>query len=318
MRTQQPLRVTVLAGGPDGERDVSLASGRAVASSLRDAGHDVRLEDALPTDLSALDVPCDVVFPAMHGAWGEGGPLQVELEKRGLAYVGSEPDAAAIAMDKVAAKKVWEAAGIPVPRGRLVGSIGPVEVDHDAVIKPIAGGSSLDVFVRHAPAGGVADVAQPIAYLLAKYGRCMVEELVVGHEMTVGVLLGEALPPIWIDTGTTANGWFDYNAKYRPDGAAHRFELPPGVSQATVRAMTEACVEAGEAIGCRDLYRADVIVRADGTFALLEINTMPGCTGRSLLPDAAREAGIEFAAMCDRLVQAAAARRDKRSAERAA
>ncbi len=301
---QRPLTVTVLSGGPDPERDISLTSGRAVAASLAEAGHCVKLCDATPDDLSALDVPCDVVFPAMHGAWGEGGPLQLELEQRGFAYVGSGPEAAAVAMDKAAAKRVLAEAGLPVPQGELATTAGPHRAEHGVVIKPVSGGSSLDVFIR--PDGG--DITEPVNYLVARYGRCIIEELVVGFEMTVGILGDIALPPIWIDTSTVDGGWFDYAAKYQADGARHRFDLPPTVDAELAEQISAASLAAHSALGCRDLSRADLIVRRDGTFALLEVNTMPGFTGRSLLPDAARQAGVCFAELCDRLVQVAASR----------
>jgi D-alanine-D-alanine ligase len=304
------LRVTVLAGGPDAERDVSLASGRAVAAALSDAGQAVHFADAMPDDLAALDVPCDVVFPAMHGAWGEGGPLQGEMESRGLAYVGSGP-AAAVAMDKHACKQRLVAAGLPVPRGELVTGVGVTKAAGSVVIKPVAGGSSVDVFLRDADASGSSDIAEAVHYLVARYGRCLVEDRLVGREVTVGVLGEVALPPVWIDPKGTAAGWFDYAAKYdAKQGAAHRFDLPPE----WIAPLQAAAVAAHQAVGCRDLSRVDAIVAEDGTFKILEINTMPGFTGRSLLPDAAREAGIDFPALCDRLVRVAANRSLRRAA----
>ncbi len=310
----QPLRVTVLAGGPDAERGVSLASGRAVAAALSDAGHDVHFADAGPDDLSALDVPCDVVFPAMHGPWGEGGPLQDELEQRGLAYVGSRPEAARRSMDKMDAKAVFDTHGIQTPDARLIDSVGPVEVHHDVVVKPLAGGSSLDVFIRRVdPATGKADVDAAVSYLLARYGTCMVERLVEGIEMTVGVLGTEALPPIWIDASNTTAGWFDYGAKYRPDGAPHRFDMPDFVTPDVIVRLCDVATKAHEKLGCRDLSRADMMVTTTGEIWLLEVNTMPGFTGRSLLPDAARHAGLGFEALCDGLVRRAAARSEQAS-----
>ena len=304
------MQITVLAGGPDAERDVSLTSGRAVAAALIEAGHHVHLADATPGDLSALDVPCDVVFPAMHGAWGEGGPLQAELETRGVRFVGSGSVAAAIGMSKVATKLAWQNAGLPTPAFRHVTRGGVERVPGPCVVKAATGGSSIDVFLRPTAPEGEADVAEPVSYLLAKYGEALVEQMVVGREMTVGILFDEPLPPIWIDSAGTDAGWFDYTAKYSdgPAASAHRFDLPPDLSPAGAKQLQELCLEAHRAIGCRDLSRVDVMLDADGRPFLLEINTMPGFTGRSLLPDAARHAGMSFAQLCDRLVQEAAGR----------
>ncbi len=310
------MHITVLAGGPDPEREVSLTSGRAVAAGLIDAGHTVHLADATPDDLSALDLPCDVVFPAMHGAWGEGGPLQAELETRGLNFVGSDSVAAAVGMSKVATKLAWQAAGLPTPAFRHVTRPGLERVPGPCVVKAATGGSSIDVFLRPTIAEGEADVREPVDYLLAKYGEALVEQLVPGHEMTVGILFDEPLPPIWIDSAGTAAGWFDYKAKYSDGQAAsaHRFDLPPELSPAAARDLQALCLEAHRTIGCRDLSRVDVMLDADGRPFLLEINTMPGFTGRSLLPDAARHAGIGFSALCDRLAHVAADRGRRRVA----
>ena len=301
------MRITVLAGGPDSERDVSLASGRAVAAALKKAGHAVRFADVSPGDLSALEWPCDAVFPALHGAWGEGGGLQVELERRGLPFVGSVSTAARLGMDKAAAKEVWADAGLSTPAWRVIDRPGLATVEGPCVVKSLTGGSSLDCFLRPCPPEGTADVAGPVAYLVAKHGRCLVEELIVGVELTVGVLGDTALPPIWVDSARTAAGWFDYQAKYSTDdaAAAHRFDLPPHVDAAELQRLA---VAAHHTLGCRDLSRVDFMVDAAGRPFLLEINTMPGFTGRSLLPDAARFAGIDFSDLCDRLARAAANR----------
>ena len=298
------MNITVLAGGPDPERDVSLASGRAVAAALKDAGHAVRLADAGPGDLSALDAPCDVVFPAMHGPWGEGGDLQEALENRGIPFVGSGSAAARLGMDKAATKQCWRDAGLATPDWRLVTRPGLRRVLGPVVVKPIGGGSSIDTFLR--PLGG--DVGDAVDYLLARYGRCLVETMARGVEVTVGVLFDAPLPPIWVDSAATAAGWFDYTAKYSTDdnaAAAHRFDLPAKID---ANALQRLALAAHRAVGCRDLSRVDLIVGDDGRATLLEVNTMPGFTGRSLLPDAARRAGVEFVELCDRLALAAAVR----------
>ena len=239
----------------------------------------------------------------MHGAWGEGGALQAELERRGVPFVGSGSKAARLGMDKAAAKTAWRRAGLATPASRLVTRPGVRRADRPCVVKPVGGGSSIDCFVR--PAGG--DVGEAVDYLLARYGACLIEDFVDGHELTVGVLLGDALPPIWVDAAGTDAGWFDYKAKYSTtDGAAaHRFDLPAGADAGELQRLALA---AHATVGCRDLSRVDLMLDRGGRPWLLEVNTMPGFTGRSLLPDAARRAGIEFADLCDLLVNAAANR----------
>ena len=312
------MRITVLAGGPSSERDISLTSGRAVAAALKDAGHTVHFADVTPEDLSGLDIPCDAVFPTLHGAWGESGELQALLEDRGIPFVGSGSAASRLGMDKVQTKTAWQQAGLPTPPFQLVTEPSVRTAPGPCVVKPVDGGSSIDTFLRKAPAEEPVDIEGPVSYLVAKYGRCMVEGFVDGFEMTVGILFDRPLPPIWIDP---AEGqWFDYQQKYNAvGGALHRFDLPPVVTgdDTFVERLQAIAVEAHAVVGCRDLSRVDVIIDRAGGIHLLEINTMPGFTGRSLLPDAAREAGIDFVTLCDALV-VEAANRDGRSAARLA
>ena len=301
------MRVTVLAGGPSNEREISLTSGRAVAAALKAAGHHVHFADVQPEDLSALDVPADVVFPVLHGAWGESGELQEILEARGVPFVGSGSAASRLGMDKIATKRAWQAAGLPTPPFRLVEAPVIRTAPGPCVVKPVAGGSSIDTFLRKdAAPEEPTDIEGPVSYLVAKYGRCMVEQFVDGYELTVGILFDRALPPIWIDPGE--GQWFDYQQKYSPSGAAHRFDLPPVIDAAGVAALQEMCLDAHRVIGCRDLSRVDVMLDRAGRPFLLEVNTMPGFTGRSLLPDAAREAGLDFPSLCDALATHAARR----------
>ena len=300
---RRPLRVTVLAGGPSNERDVSLTSGRAVAAALKDAGHAVYLADVTPDDLSALDAPADVIFPVLHGEWGESGELQAILEARGLAFVGSGSAASRLGMDKVATKQKWIAAGLPTPAFQLLASPTLKTVSGPCVVKPVSGGSSIDCFLKRCAPETECDVEDAVHFLVAKYGRCMVETLVDGYELTVGILFDRPLPPIWVDPGD--GQWFDYKSKYSPDGAAHRFDLPPLADAAAIQRL---CLKAHRVVGCRDLSRVDLMLDRAGRPWLLEINTMPGFTGRSLLPDAARQSGLNFPALCDALAANAAGR----------
>ena len=302
-RSRRPLQVTVLAGGPSNERDVSLTSGRAVAAALMEAGHVVHLADVTPENLSALDRPADVIFPVLHGAWGESGELQAILEARGLAFVGSGSAAGRLGMDKVATKRAWLDAGLPTPAFQDLASPTLKSVSGPCVVKPVSGGSSIDCFLKRCEPEGDCDVEGAVNFLVAKYGRCMVERLVDGYELTVGILFDRPLPPIWVDPGD--GQWFDYKSKYSPDGAAHRFDLPPVTDVTEIQRL---CLEAHRVVGCRDLSRVDLMLDRSGRPWLLEINTMPGFTGRSLLPDAARQSGLDFPALCDALATNASRR----------
>jgi len=310
------MRVMVLAGGPDREREVSLMSGAEVAAALTVAGHEVRVMDAGPDDLSALSAfeqwNGDVIFPAMHGPWGEGGPLQNEMEQRGVAYVGCGPDAASLCMDKVATKQVLRAAGVPTPDWEVVEQGKALGLDAPAVVKPTNDGSSVDTWLCHDEDA----FGEAVAQAHSKEARFMAERMIVGKELTVGVLdggvmaanqddaqrVGEpiALQPIWI---MPAGGTYDYQAKYFRDDTQYEFDIDvPGELLERIKAKA---IRAYRLLGCRHLCRVDFLVDDQGCAWVLEVNTMPGFTTHSLLPMAAAEAGLAMPQLTDRLVRAA-------------
>jgi D-alanine-D-alanine ligase len=301
------MRVTVLYGGPSAERDVSLVSGKAVARGLREAGHDVFEVDIRPEDLSPLDRACDVVFPVLHGAWGESGELQEILEQRGLPFVGSGSRASRLGMDKVLTKRAWEAAGLPTPPYQVCLSDGydrakgPDKIKAPCAVKAFDSGSSIDVFVCKAQ----PDANRACEAILSKHGKVLVERFIKGPELTVGLLEEKPLAPIRI---VPKREFFDYEAKYKSNETEHRFDT--GMTREVVERCRELARLANNVVGARDLARVDIMLdEADG-FApyLLEINTLPGFTSRSLLPEAAAHGGIPFAQLVDRLVRRAHAR----------
>jgi len=301
---EKKLQITVLSGGPSAEREVSLNSGRAVAAALESLGHDVHLADIAPDSLAALDIPADVVFIALHGTFGEDGGLQQILEKRGIRYTGSGPQASALAMDKVAAKCRFIEAEVPTPRFDVVSTDRvQVTLEHwrpPVVIKPIADGSSVDITIAR-DADTLRDV---LTAMTRKYGRCLVEQYISGSELTVGVLNGEALPSIQI---VTKREFYNYEAKYLDNDTEYLFDIP--LPEAVLERVRELSVEASQALGCRDFCRVDWIV--DGHTQqphALEVNTIPGFTDHSLLPKAARRAGLSFASLCQAIVESAMAR----------
>lgn len=301
------MRVLVLAGGPDAERAVSLASAKAVAAALRERYaveyHEIDRPDA--ASLAAL--PGDVVFPVLHGRWGEGGPLQDLLEADGRPYVGSGPRAARLAMDKLASKLAAARCGVTTAAAGVLNADDPTPpIDLPVVIKPVFEGSSVglhicrdldgwDAAVRAVRADGRTDVY-------------MVERFVAGREVTQplveieGVLT--AMPAVEI---VPAAGSYDYAAKYERTDTRYVVgpELPPGVAER----MASASLAIARAMGVRHLARVDFILPAgiggcEPSF--LEINTMPGFTATSLLPKAAATRGLDMPGLCALLVEAAA------------
>ncbi|TWT45350.1 D-alanine--D-alanine ligase Ddl [Phycisphaerae bacterium RAS1] len=313
------LKITVLRGGPSAEREVSLVSGAAIAEALRRRGHDVFESDIGPDNLAALERAADVVFPALHGTFGEDGQAQRIMESRGIRFVGSGAAASAMAMDKVATKQVAVAAGIRTPAYGAVNSVaaGPragrrepeaSRSDHGrhggrplphfasppvpVVVKPADQGSSVKTFIIR-DEGGVEPAVRDV---LSSFSRALVEQFIEGDELTVGILGDQALPPICI---RPRQGFYDYAAKYQADDTEYVFESHPA---AILRQAQEWSLLLHQRLGCRHLSRVDWICDRDGKLWMLEINTLPGFTSHSLVPKAAARVGVAFDELCERLV----------------
>jgi len=309
-RTGRALDITVLMGGPSTERDVSLDSGRAIADALERVGHRVSRDDILPTDTRALDREgVDVVFIALHGEFGEDGHVQALCEDRGLAYIGSGPRASELAMDKAAAKQVFRREGLATPDWIIVeeyddpaeGAERVAAMDMPVVVKPVSGGSSVDVTIaRDADARDRA-----MENLLDTYSRAMIEQFIDGRELTVGILGGQVLPIIEI---VPPEEFYDKAAKYTDCGTQYVFDH--GLDAGAVRATQAAALATHDALGCRDLSRADIMLDAAGTPWVLEVNTIPGFTSHSLLPMAAARVGISFDQLVDGIAAMALARHE--------
>jgi D-alanine-D-alanine ligase len=304
------MKVTVLYGGPSAEREVSLVSGKAVIEGLQSMGHEVFPSDVSPEDLSGLDRPADVIFPVLHGQFGESGELQQILEQRKLAFVGSGSAASRLGMNKANTKIAWENAGLPTPRWMYVNadtyepSAGPEGLFAPCVVKAVDSGSSIDVYVCRT----VEQAREATDKLVAKYGRALVEQFIKGTELTVGILEERPLAPIRIKT---PQGFYDYDAKYKGQTTEYLFDV--GLPANVVENVREIARKAHQVVGCRDLSRVDFMVDEAHNPYLLEINTLPGFTPRSLLPKAAKHAGIEFGPLVDRLVRRAYDRRSSAS-----
>lgn len=294
-----PLDITVLAGGPGAEREVSIQSGRAVAVALTGLGHRVSLCDISPADLSPLDRSADFVFIALHGEFGEDGTVQAELDARGIPYCGSGAAASRLAMDKVASKRRIEQADIPTPPYVVIDrenqGLGDLAPGPPVVVKPTASGSSVDTFI----ARDLVGARRAIGDVVGKYGAALVERYVSGPELTVGILGDRALPVCEI---RTHREFYDYQAKYLDDDTQYLFDLDlPPVLLTHVQQLGLA---AHRALGCRAFSRVDFMVDAETMKPyFLEVNTIPGFTNHSLLPKAAERVGISFEQLVQRIVE---------------
>ncbi len=362
-----PLRVCVLLGGDTGERDVSLHSGMSVASALLHRGHAACLldpatgktdrldgsrseapDDSLLTayralrpkprtilqSLARLDpADVDVVAIALHGGAGEDGRIQAILDLAGIPYVGSGPAASAVAMDKVLAKRVMGAEGIPLARQILWGAgwtgeaTPPPPGDHElaeiggypVVVKPISGGSTIGITIVRAAGDWGEAWAAAVGQVDPERGL-MVEEYIAGRELTVGVLDrailelssseietirgAQALPIVEI---VPKSGFYDYRRKYT--AGETEYVAPARLPAEVAERLARLGLAAYETLGCRDMGRVDFRLSPEGRVACLEVNTVPGMTATSLLPKAAATSGIGFDDLVDRLCRRAWSRR---------
>jgi D-alanine-D-alanine ligase len=294
-------RVAVIMGGTSNEREVSLKSGAAVVEGLKEAGFDVvpvvleqdRL-DQLPSDVEA-------VFIALHGGYGENGGVQADLDKLGVPYTGPGAAASRITIDKIATKRVLEAAGVPTaPYDVLPRGVEVTQLPLPVVVKPPRDGSSVGI-------SKVAEHAQWAAALSAArevdpQGEVLVEAYIPGREWTVGVVDGQALPVVEIQA---PNGWYGFSEKYTK--GVTNYVFPESQEDAPIIAKCQVlALLAFKAAGCRGVSRVDFRVSPEGQPYVLEINTIPGFTATSLLPKAAARTGLSFSALCARLLSTAA------------
>ena len=296
------LNITVMLGGPGAEREVSLRSGAAVALALRSLGHNVSEVDPKNGEFT-LPPATDVVFLALHGTYGEDGTVQNQLDKLGMVYTGCNAEASRIAFDKVLTKRKCRAAGVPTAKFVVTNSLQtlfPTQLETPLVVKPVRQGSSVGLqFVEH-----VEDWKPALAESLKFDTEILVEEKVTGRETTVGILEDEALPVVEV---RPKDGAYDYRNKYTA-GRTDYF-CPADFDKTVTKKIQAAALGAFRAIGGRDYARVDVMVRENGEPVVLEVNTLPGMTETSLLPKAAAAAGLDYAALCQRMVDLALKRK---------
>jgi len=290
-------------GGPSAEREISLISGKAVLAALREKGVDAHAFDPAERDLFELKRDGFArAFIALHGRFGEDGTVQGALEVLGVPYTGSGVMASALAMDKWRTKLVWGASDIPTPRFAMLkaGTAWDRVLDVlglPLIVKPAREGSTLGLTkVRTAP-----DLVPAYEFAARFDDLVLAEEFIEGQELTASILGDTALPLVRIEA---PGGNYDYQNKYFTDDT--RYHCPAGVRPEVEQEIRRVALKGFRVLGCRGWGRADVMLRPDGSYSFLEMNTSPGMTGHSLVPIAARAAGLGYADLCVKILEGAA------------
>ena len=304
------MKVAVLKGGMSSEREVSLVSGAACAKALRGIGYDVTEIDvthSLWEQLKAAQP--DVIFNALHGDWGEDGRVQGVLDMYEKPYTHSGVMASALAMDKYRAKHVLKAVGITVADGGLfnrldVAKSHPIALPY--VVKPNGQGSSKSVYIIK---GDVSEQGTAIANDVEMGEKVVVESYIPGRELTVAVKDGEAICVTEIIAADSHNGWYDFDAKYGEDAAVH--QCPANLPDYVTQLCLDWAAKAHKALGCRGVSRADFRFNDENCtelnvvnkIVMLEVNTQPGMTPTSLVPEQAAHVGVSFEQLCRWMVE---------------
>jgi len=337
------LKIIVLTGGISSERNVALASGRAIVSGLRDLGHSVRVVDPafgavllpeqeifqshpsigkeFPTAaelksysnrkvieclLSDVFDAADLVFLALHGKFGEDGKMQALLEMRGVKYTGSDVISSALAMNKHISKIIFQYHNIPTPKWTIVSK--PADADHldklvrdsfryPLVVKPNDEGSTVGLSIVQPDSQGVS-LKKALDLAFDYSDNILLEEFIPGRELTVAVLGTHALPVIEI---IPLDGFYDYEHKYTKGKT--NYVCPADISPNLASSLQETALNAHNALGCKAYSRVDFRLNPEGQFFCLEVNTLPGMTELSLVPQAARAAGISFPDLLNRIIE---------------
>jgi D-alanine-D-alanine ligase len=302
--SNRPHKISVLKGGPSAEREVSLRTGAAAAEALREAGFEVT---EIVVDDANFVVPdgTDLAFLSLHGTFGEDGQVQDILSARGIPFTGADADTSRITIDKEKTKEKFRQCGVPTPEGQLVRKLEEITVPLPVFIKPNSQGSS----VGSRSAATREELASAMADALKFDSAVLVEQLIQGRELTVGVLGDQVLPIVEIHP---LDGFYDYTNKYTK-GRTEYF-CPARLSNDITALIQKYALAAHRSVGNTVYSRIDFLLEDDRPYCL-EINTIPGMTATSLLPKAAAAVGISFPQLCQRIVELSwEARRKERSA----
>ena len=301
--TVKALNIVVLKGGVSSEREISLISGGAVAEALRDGGHNVTELDLKSRELPEFPTDTDVVFPVLHGEFGEDGQVQSLLDERAIPYVGTGNAASQITINKYATSNLLRQNGVDTPFSQMLESPETTVESFNSlpiIVKPNSQGSTIGMTLLDDKAG----IMEALARAFEVDSEVLIEEYVKGAETTVGLLHGKALPVVEI---IPPDGFFDYDAKYTHSKGKTTYNCPPldipEDVQIEMQKIAEKCYKICDA---RDLLRVDMIWQPDsGRIVVLEVNTMPGFTSSSLLPKSAKAVGYSFTELCSMLAKKA-------------
>jgi D-alanine-D-alanine ligase len=297
-------KVAVMMGGPSAEREISFLSGNAVLEALQSQGIDAHAFD--PAWRSVYELKrdgFDRVFIALHGRFGEDGTVQGALEALAMPYTGSGVMASALAMDKWRTKLVWIASDIPTPRYRVVDAHTDwwsvvAELGLPLIVKPAREGSTIGI--TRVTTVDREELAQAYRSAAEHDTLVIVEEFVTGTELTASILGERTLPLIRIEA---PQGNYDYHHKYFSDET--KYFCPCGIDEALEREIQAQSLEAFRIVGCSGWGRLDLFLKANGRWTFLEVNTSPGMTAHSLVPMAAKQAGMTFAELCVEILRGA-------------
>jgi D-alanine-D-alanine ligase len=293
------LKVVVFAGGISNEREISLKSGAMVAEALRSSGYQVEMLDPDPIKGWSLPDGADVVFLALHGTYGEDGQVQMELDQLGIPYTGSGAEASRIGFDKLLTRQHCVVAGVTMPRSFVLKSWQaemPEGWEAPVVLKPLREGSSVGVEIVDYKEDFGAALRRSLEY----GGVVLMEERIIGRELTVGILGGEVLPLVEV---CPKSGVYSYESKYTK-GRTEYF-CPAQVDEASRNRAADLALKTFHAVGAKDYARIDMILDQKGECWVLEINTLPGMSETSLLPKAAAAKGLNYANLCCKILEMA-------------
>jgi D-alanine-D-alanine ligase len=305
--TAVPKKIAVLMGGPGSERDVSVATGRGVAKALRSLGAEVSEIDVKGPDFD-LPAGVELAFLALHGTFGEDGQVQRILEERGIPYTGEGASESELAFNKIRSKEAFRQHGVATPYWQIITLGQRPTIPIPVVIKAPRQGSTVGVHIIRNEREIDAAIADA-----SNYDReLLVEKFIAGRELTIGILGEQALPILEI---IPKGGFYDFTNKYpflNPSaGGGAEHVCPAKIPEALARAVQELALQAHRALGLSVYSRVDIMLSDDNEPSVLEVNTIPGMTEASLLPEAAAAAGISYPELCSRIIELSAKRRSR-------
>lgn len=290
---REGIKIGVLMGGVSSEREISLASGRAVVEGLRLAGYEVVAVDVTSDEIE-FDEPFDLAFIALHGRFGEDGDVQRQLVSLGIPFTGSSAESCAVSFDKVKTRAVLRELGLPVAAGEVLGAMDSVSLPFPVVVKPPCEGSSVGCHVVRTE----EDWQEALEDALQFGDQVLVERFIEGRELTVGIVGDVVLPVVEV---VPEGDWFHFDAKYRSQGTS--YEVPAILGGSLAGELQSLAWDVFRGLNAEGMGRVDFRLHPEEGPFVLELNAIPGFTQSSLLPKAAAAVGISFPELCSRIVE---------------